>query len=135
MQSRHALSERLARDGFAKDAVQDAVACLVNDGYVDDQQIADSVVREAIRVGRGPRWVLQTMRKRMLDDASQNSAMDKIYAEEHPLAKRYVIERNRKKNENIQDIKNHNRWLRHLMGRGFSFQAALAALKPLEDDR
>ena len=73
-QSRAALALRLARLGYAEDAVRGALERAQADGYLDDREFAASVVRRRSQ-GRGHAMIAQELRAKGIEDPDAAAAL------------------------------------------------------------
>ena len=73
-QSRAALALRLARLGYAEDAVRGALERVQADGYLDDREFAASLVRRRSR-GRGHAMIAQELRAKGIEDPDAAAAL------------------------------------------------------------
>lgn len=65
--STKALRERLAKDGYAPEAVDEAVGRAVSYGIVDDRRYAEAYVRTKLRAGKGRRSIEAELRDLGID--------------------------------------------------------------------
>lgn len=81
--SRFELEQKLERRGFSSEEISQALELVDNYGYIDDTTLADSVAREAARMGKGQRWIDHTLRRRRIraepsmTEEQQMAAMDR----------------------------------------------------------
>jgi len=121
--SKAELKSRLARRGFDDAAIEDATLLVVSYKYVDDEALADAVVREAARTGRGPLWVRQSLLKRGVsealvsrgEDAASQSAVDNA---RNAAARRFG-------DLNVLGNEARQKAFRFLCNRGFLVETAL----------
>ena len=73
-QSRAALALRLARLGYAEDAVRGALERVQADGYLDDREFAASLVRRRSQ-GRGHAMIAQELRAKGIEDPDAAAAL------------------------------------------------------------
>ena len=73
-QSRAALALRLARLGYAEEAVRGALERVVADGYLDDREFAASLVRRRAQ-GRGHALIAQELRAKGIEDPDAAAAL------------------------------------------------------------
>jgi len=73
-QSRAALAVRLARLGYAEEAVRGALERVQADGYLDDREFAASLVRRRSR-GRGHAMIAQELRAKGIEDPDAAAAL------------------------------------------------------------
>jgi regulatory protein len=79
-QSRAALEHRLRELGYAADAVDGALARAATDGYLNDREYAESLVRRR-SVGRGHALIAQELRAKGIDDADSDAALSQVEPE------------------------------------------------------
>ena len=65
--STKALRERLAKDGYASEAVDEAIERAVSYGIVDDRRYAEAYVRTKLRAGKGRRGIESDLRDLGID--------------------------------------------------------------------
>ncbi|MEQ3362639.1 regulatory protein RecX [Raoultibacter massiliensis] len=65
--STKALRERLAKDGYAPEAVDEAIERAVSYGIVDDRRYAEAYVRTKLRAGKGRRGIESDLRDLGID--------------------------------------------------------------------
>jgi regulatory protein len=95
--SERQVRDRLARRGFAEQAVDEAVARLVAERAIDDQRVALAYARSTVRLrGRGRERVRREIEALGIDPDVGRAAVDEVFAEvdevsllEHALAKRW----------------------------------------------
>lgn len=121
-------SERLRRDGFAPQCVEDAVAWARKGHLIDDGRFADSFVRSKRAAGWGALRIERELRRRGVEPASV-AALEQLDAQGErdraleALRSRHIPERNA-----------FPKLVRHLLGRGYSLDVAKqAACERLEE--
>jgi len=73
-QSRAALALRLARLGYAEEAIRGALERVEADGYLDDREFAASLVRRRAQ-GRGHAMIAQELRAKGIEDPDAMAAL------------------------------------------------------------
>ena len=79
-QSRAALALRLARLGYAEQAVREALDRAAADGYLNDREFAASLVRRR-STGRGHALIAQELRAKGIEDPDAEAALDHVEPE------------------------------------------------------
>jgi regulatory protein len=79
-QSRAALARRLARLGYAEEAVRGALERAEADGYLDDREFAASLVRRRSQ-GRGHALIAQELRAKGIEDPDAVAALADVEPE------------------------------------------------------
>jgi regulatory protein len=102
------IRQRLARRGHAPEAIDEAVARLVEERAIDDNRVAEAIAR--METGIRKRGKLRVRRK--IDDLLESA-----------LAKRL------RRGATITEAREFNRLYRYLVGQGFEPQRVLARLK------
>ena len=125
--SERELCERLAKRGFEAPAIADALASMRGYNYINDQKLAVSVAESAGARGKGPQWIRATLLRRGINAtlAQQAATVDsevQIDQARALIARRYG-------DLPMQDARTRQRIFRFLLGRGFSSNCALEALK------
>jgi regulatory protein len=123
--------QRLARRGYEPDSVDAAVARLREERAIDDDRVAEAIVRTQSSIrGRGRLRVLREVESAGIAAAIARRAVDDVFDSLDPdalleasLAKR-LDER-----EPIADDAEFRRLYRYLIGQGFEADRIIAALK------
>ncbi|HKV32433.1 MAG TPA: regulatory protein RecX [Candidatus Dormibacteraeota bacterium] len=79
-QSRAALRQRLLRLGYVEAAVDAALDRAEGDGYLNDREYADALVRRRTR-GRGHALIAQELRAKGVDEATVGPALETVDAD------------------------------------------------------
>lgn len=120
------LRRRLVRGGYDALDIDDAVALIRSYRYVDDEALADAVVREAARTGRGSYWVRQTLLRRGVDVQIAARAQGAALQSEFVDATCAVSRRFHK--EAVQTPSEKRRLARFLANRGFASETIAAVI-------
>lgn len=70
------LKRRLVADGFSEESAEEAVACAVRWGYVDDARYADALVRSRLAAGKGCVGIARELSEAGIDPSSVASLLD-----------------------------------------------------------
>jgi regulatory protein len=130
--SRHELSERLRRKGYGAAAVTDAIAVLVQEGFLREQRYAEQFVTQHAGRGRGPVRIRMELRERGVEAEAIEQALGDTETDWNHAAR----EARRRKFGLAPpaDYRERAKQARFLQYRGFSSDQIRAALGPDEDD-
>lgn len=126
MLSESELRDKLARKSYDPADVEDAVELVRSYGYIDDAAVAESVTREAERIGKGPAWVRQTLMRRGVEEELRERAAEQLDPLQPTLARRVLCHRFGDP-ESLDDGE-RRRAFRWLLGRGFSSECVADVL-------
>jgi regulatory protein len=125
------IRQRLARRGHEPEAIDEAVARLIEERAIDDNRVAEAIAR--IETGIRKRGMLRVRRKiesAGIAPAVAKRALDEVFGSlddddllESALAKRL------RRGADVTDERQFNRLYRYLVGQGFEPQRVLARLK------
>jgi len=118
MLSESELRERLTRKAYPSADIEDAVELVRSYGYIDDSAVAESVTREAERIGKGPAWVRQTLMRRGVGEELRERAAEQLDSLQSTLARR-VLSHRFGAPESLENG-DKRRAFRWLLSRGFS---------------
>ncbi len=130
--SRHELTERLLRKGYGAAVVEQAVASIVQEGFLQEDRFAEQFVSQRARRGHGPVRVRMGLREKgveaeAIDNALGTTATDWIQAAREARRRKFGL-------EPPADLRERAKQARFLQYRGFSSDQIRAALGPGEDD-
>jgi regulatory protein len=124
------LERKLAARGVAPDIAETVVEEAVRLGYLDDTELAGQLAR-GVRARRyGRRRAAVAMRRRLLDAASIDAALDGAYADADEAALALDALGSRV----LNDAADHRRAFAFLLRRGFSPDAARRAVRARGDE-
>lgn len=126
--SRAELARALRETGFAETAIEDAVARLVELGYVDDDALAQAYVQGRFRVrGYGPGRLRQDLRQRGLPPEAIDGALDTLSADAlREVALRHAFRAWQRHADEPDRRKRRKKVYDFLCRRGFDFELAAA---------
>jgi regulatory protein len=125
------IRQRLARRDHDSDAIDEAVARLIEERAVDDNRVAQAIARMETGIRkRGRLRVRQKIESAGISPATAKRAIEEVFGSlddddllESALAKRL------RRGAAIGDAREFNRLYRYLVGQGFEPQRVLARLK------
>ncbi len=120
-----ALQQRLERRGYSSDESSDAVAYLVEIGYLNDHTFAADFVKSRSQSGYGPRKLEWELRSRGISAEDSEQALAELDEQElRRQAKRLVSRRLTPVASGDDVAKLRQRLLRYLLQRGYEYQLA-----------
>jgi regulatory protein len=130
--SRHELTERLLRKGYGAAVVDEAVANIVQEGFLQEGRFAEAFVSQRARRGHGPVRVRMGLREKgveaeTIDEAMGTTDTDWIQAAREARRRKFGL-------EPPADLRERAKQARFLQYRGFSSDQIRAALGPGADD-
>ena len=125
------IRQRLARRGHGPEAIDEAVARLVEERAIDDNRVAEAIARMETGIRkRGRLRVRRKIESAGISPATAKRALDEVFGNldddellESALAKRL------RRGASITEEREFNRLYRYLVGQGFEPQRVLARLK------
>ena len=131
--TRHELSERLLRKGYARELVELVIAELVAENLLREERYAEQFVGQNSRRGRGPARIRMDLRQRGVDPETIDTALKQNEVDWAATARATRI---RKFGPEVPaDRRERAKQARFLQYRGFSSEQIRAALGPAEDDQ
>ena len=121
------LVRKLTGKGFARDAAEEAVERLADDGLQSDARFAESFVQSRINQGKGPVRIRLDLAQRGLSDATIDVALEDAGADWYQLARE--IRRKKFGSARPADFKEKARQMRFLQYRGFEQDHVQAAVR------
>jgi regulatory protein len=130
--SRHELIERLLRKGYGAAVIDEAVANIVQEGFLQEDRFAGQFVSQRARRGHGPVRVRMGLREKGVDPETIDQALGTTETDWFQAAR----EARRRKFglEPPADRRERAKQARFLQYRGFSSDQIRAALGAGEDD-
>ncbi|WP_409523464.1 regulatory protein RecX [Nitrincola sp. MINF-07-Sa-05] len=123
--SRAELQQRLQRKASAEQ-VESVLDRLQNDGYQSDKRFAEVFIRNRISQGQGEIKIRYELRQKGVSDELVSAALQEADPDWFALA--LSVRERRFPMDSSTDIKTQAKQLRHLVGRGFSYDQARYAL-------
>jgi regulatory protein len=135
MLARRELSElqvrqRLARKGHEPDAIDEAVARLLEERAIDDARVAEAIARtQSVVRKRGKVRVRMQIERAGIANATAKRAADEVFAgiDDDALLDAALAKRLRGR-DTVADEREFQRLYRHLVGQGFDADRVLNAL-------
>ncbi len=124
--SERELCARLTKEGYLDTDVQDALTMAREYRYVDDDALADAMVREACRTGHGPLWVYQSLYRRGVNKSLAAAAQQR--AEMAALSSARALAQHRFGDLKLLPYADKGRAARYLASRGFTPKTITQAL-------
>ena len=128
-----ALLDRLQRRGYSPEESQDAVAYLMEIGYLNDRVFVEDFVRGRVDSGHGPRQISWELRARGIETPEIERAVASLDSEQ--LRERAsALAADRLRRAGAGDPRVYQRILRYLLQRGYEYSLAADVLAELMAD-
>ena len=127
------LRERMIRRGFEEAEAEDAVAYLIEIGYLDDASFAKNFVEARARSGHGPRKLRWELHNRGVDTAHVAEALDGL-SEKLLLEQAESLALRRLRSKDPRDPKVISATYRHLLQRGYDNSLVQAVLEKVRSN-
>jgi regulatory protein len=124
------IARKLAARGVPSDVAETVIGEAARLGYLDDTELAGQLARGFRARGYGRRRAETAMRRRLLDAAVVETAIDDAYADADEAALALDALGSRV----LNDAGDHRRAVAFLLRRGFSPEAAWRAVRARADD-
>lgn len=111
----HEVRQRLLRRGTPLEEIEALISHFVASGYLDDRQVAEATVADALRRLKGPRYIWARLMQRGIPPAFIEEIMADLERQVDWLA---IAERLRPRYDR-SNVLDPTRWLRHLAREGF----------------
>lgn len=118
--SRAELGQKLQAKGFDKQAVDEVVAVLAQEGWQSDARFAETFIRQRLRDGYGPSRIEQELRQRGIGDVDMDAVLREIAGSWDDL-----LEQIYRQKYSEDPRMTRNEWakrVRFLQQRGFSYE-------------
>ena len=125
------LANRLRQQGFNEEVIAAVVEYCRGYNWVNDERYGAMAVRAGAAKGHGPIKIRFDLRRKGLDDMQIEAAFDQPELDWFELALA-LLER-RARVADLADFKLRMKWLKYLLGRGFTQDQARYALTALQD--
>ncbi len=127
------MRDRLARRGFAADAIDGAIEALLADRSIDDARTAAAAARTELTVrGRGPRRILSRLAALGIDqDVARTTVRELVEPEGEDALLEAALARRLRDPARLTDPAERRRLLARLVRQGFSPSAASALIRKL----
>lgn len=123
----HELTTTLQRHGYAGEVIEHVLKAVRAWGYLNDAHLAQAIRASALRRGKGPAWITQTLSQRGIDDSESTRAA--CVSENEALQQATLLLSKRMARAPLSSPKETQKALRFLAGRGFSRACAYQALR------
>ena len=123
--------QRLARKEYEPDEIDEAVARLREERAIDDQRVAEAIVRTETGIRkRGKIWVRMQLERAGIAKDTAKTAIDNVFEaiDDAALLESSLRKRLRGR-ETIADEREFARLFRYLIGQGFESDRVMKALK------
>jgi len=128
--SKKQTTDYLMKKGFAYPVAFKAVEKLVSYGYLSDDDFAEAFVLQN-KNNSGKLLLKQKLRQKGIDEKCADKAINEYFGDETDSAKRLAEKYMKSKEKNFE---NFGKCYRYLLSKGFSFDAASAAIDSLKND-
>lgn len=124
------LRQKLSLKNIAADEVERVIAYCDAHGWINDQRFAESLLRGGAAKGYGWKRICFDAQKKGIDENLLQQAQKIQQHNWYALAEKLAIKRFGDKNGEIPDVdlKTKNKWMRFLVGRGFSYEIVAQVL-------
>lgn len=125
------IKKRLSEEGYSLEAISETIDFLTEYNFVDDSELAKSIVRSGVRKNNSKRQIYQKLYQKGIDKEDGSNALEAIELDEEENAlqvaiKKYRSVRNLSRDEIIKKIRYA------LSYRGFSYGASNYAIQEIK---
>lgn len=124
------LARRLRQKGFEEEVVAVVLDHCRGYGWVNDDRYGAMAVRAGAAKGHGPLRIRFDLRRKGLDDMQIDAAFDQPELDWFELA--FVLLERRARVADLGDFKLKMKWLKYLLGRGFTQEQARYAISAMQ---
>ena len=124
------LARRLRQKGFEEEVVAVVLDHCRGYGWVNDDRYGAMAVRAGAAKGHGPIKIRFDLRRKGLDDMQIDAAFDQPELDWFELA--FALLERRARVADLGDFKLRMKWLKYLLGRGFTQDQARYAISALQ---
>ncbi|HDX8345478.1 TPA: regulatory protein RecX [Aeromonas dhakensis] len=125
------LARRLRQQGYQEEVIEAVVDYCRGYNWVNDERYGAMAVRAGAAKGHGPLKIRFDLRRKGLDDGQIDAAFEQPELDWFELALE-LLER-RANIADLADFKLRMKWLKYLLGRGFSQDQARYAISALQE--
>lgn len=125
------LARRLRQQGYQEEVIEAVVDYCRGYNWVNDERYGAMAVRAGAAKGHGPLKIRFDLRRKGLDDGQIDAAFEQPELDWFELASE-LLER-RANLADLADFKLRMKWLKYLLGRGFSQDQARYAISALQE--
>ncbi|MDE5967195.1 MAG: recombination regulator RecX [Lachnospiraceae bacterium] len=129
--SEYGMRQRLKRDLYPDQAIQDTISFLYEYHYLDDVRYAEHYIR-----AKGDSYGYAELRQRLLGQGIDTDTIQQVYADLKLDEDGVLREQMKKKLSGKQSLseKERNRWIAYFMRRGFSYRRITECMQALAID-
>ncbi|TNI71486.1 regulatory protein RecX [Aeromonas media] len=124
------LAGRLRRQGFNAEVIDAVLDYCRGYHWIDDERYGAMAVRAGATKGQGPIKIRFDLRRKGLDDMQIDAAFDQPELDWFELA--FALLERRARVADLGDFKLRMKWLKYLLGRGFTQDQARYAISALQ---
>ncbi|WOQ13793.1 regulatory protein RecX [Aeromonas media] len=124
------LAKRLRLQGFNEEVIEAVVEYCRGYNWVNDDRYGAMAVRAGAAKGHGPIKIRFDLRRKGLDDMQIDAAFDQPELDWFELA--FVLLERRARVADLCDFKLRMKWLKYLLGRGFTQEQARYAISAMQ---
>ena len=124
------LAKRLRLQGFNEEVIEAVVEYCRGYNWVNDDRYGAMAVRAGAAKGHGPIKIRFDLRRKGLDDMQIDAAFDQPELDWFELA--FVLLERRARVADLGDFKLRMKWLKYLLGRGFTQEQARYAISAMQ---
>ncbi|SIQ92338.1 regulatory protein [Aeromonas veronii] len=125
------LANRLRQQGFNEEVIEAVVDYCRGYNWVNDERYGGMAVRAGAAKGHGPIKIRFDLRRKGLDDMQIDAAFDQPELDWFELA--FALLERRARVADLADFKLRMKWLKYLLGRGFTQDQARYAISALQE--
>ncbi len=125
------LARRLRQQGYQEDVIEAVVDYCRGYNWVNDERYGAMAVRAGAAKGHGPLKIRFDLRRKGLDDGQIDAAFEQPELDWFELA--FELLDRRAKIADLADFKLRMKWLKYLLGRGFTQEQARYAISALQE--
>lgn len=125
------LARRLRQQGYQEEVIEAVVDYCRDYNWVNDERYGAMAVRAGAAKGHGPIKIRFDLRRKGLDDSQIDSSFEQPELDWFELA--FDLLERRARVADLADFKLRMKWLKYLLGRGFTQDQARYALSALQE--
>ncbi|ASX09430.1 RecX family transcriptional regulator [Aeromonas dhakensis] len=125
------LARRLRQQGYQEEVIEAVVDYCRGYNWVNDERYGAMAVRAGAAKGHGPLKIRFDLRRKGLDDGQIDAAFEQPELDWFELA--FELLQRRANIADLADFKLRMKWLKYLLGRGFSQEQARYAISALQE--
>ncbi|MBF8451202.1 regulatory protein RecX [Aeromonas dhakensis] len=125
------LARRLRQQGYQEEVIEAVLDYCRGYNWVNDERYGAMAVRAGAAKGHGPLKIRFDLRRKGLDDSQIDAAFEQPELDWFELA--FELLERRARVADLADFKLRMKWLKYLLGRGFTQDQARYALSALQE--